>query len=456
MTMSEANDGTREPIPKHWWVILVIIVLFSAISSSVTKAFHLFSEDEYEPFIQGADDAHYYMWLRSWIVDGDIDFQNDFEETPFLDEVVKEQALINPKTETGLLPNKFAVGWAVVNMPVFLTAHLLGQMGLWGADGYGPPYQLAVWAWQLMLFGLSALAIVDLLKRWVSRDSAWLAYLLVWLSSPLIYYQVSRISMTHNTVFALSVGLIWLAYRYRDQLKSRQYLMSYALAIGWVAGTLVITRPSGLIYGIFPALVVLSGLFAHRKQLLADRKYGLSIALILAGGLIGVWPQMLAWKVLYGDWIYYSYSGEGFNFLEPQIYMSLLSTHHGLFNWHPLILIGVTALLVYSVLGRFPRAWIVTFVLIIWINASWHMVYFGSAFGGRAYEHVIFFAIAGVALLINGLRENRIWLRAIFYGSLVLALWNVLFLKLFMHGYVSREEPVSWLERFSAAAEYLF
>lgn len=448
---------SQQPISSTWKAALLLLALAVGISTVVIKGFHLFSDDSYEPFIQGADDAHYYLWLRSVVVDGDVHFENDIRETPFLEEHAKQTILAQPLTATGGVINKFPVGWAVVSAPFFWVAHVLAPLTPWPADGFSPPYQVAVWVGHMLIAALGFALWFRILRRWVAADIATIAILLTWLNSPMIYYQSARIAMVHNAVFVLACLLFWLALRISETIrqdhesngsKSNKLLLLLTLAAGFHAGLLVICRPSALVYLIPPIALILTTMLRHLRA-----SPGLCTAMVAAaifGALAGVFPQLLAWKQLYGSWIFYSYQGEGFHWMAPQFFTSLWSAHHGLFNWHPVLLLGLASLLAATVRNLFPASWIATAVLIIWVNSAWHMVYFGSSFGGRAYEFLVFFASLGLAFLLQYLARAQHWRTSLMLALTLAAIWNALFLYVFMRGYVSRELPVTWSERMEA------
>ena len=444
MIQQEQPPVTR-PISHVWNIGFILMVVFVSTVAVVVKGFHMFSITRDEPFIQGADDAHYYMWLRSWVVDADISFRNDVMETPYLDPSAKTVILAQPLTETGLVINKFPVGWAVLSLPLYLVAHFIAPLTPWPADGFSPPYQVAIWLEQILIACFGFYLLARILRRWFSTDVCIAAIALTWLNSPMVYYQSARISMVHNVVFVLACLVLWLAIKIRESLEPHHErgvdrpmheILLFTLCASFHAGLLIICRPSSLVYLILPVSLILVAMLRSIRQ--RPVLCALMLITACAGALLGVFPQLLAWKFLYGHWIYYSYQGEGFNWFSPKITASLWSAHHGWFNWHPMLLVGLLALLWASVRGKFPASWIGTLILIVWINASWHMVYFGSAFGGRAYEFMGCFASIGFAFLLDWLKHLPRFRTAVLSIFTVTASWNALFLFSFMQGLVHR------------------
>lgn len=454
----EDTSGELDSSVRFWIAFLACLAIGTAILAWTVKGYHLFDSKVEEPFIQGADDSHYYVWLRSWVVDNDLSLDNDFRETPFLDPSAKLIKETEVSEATGLTKNKYPVGWAVSNFPAFWLYHnLLSLVGKSG-DGFEPGYQIVIVV-QQGLFGLLSLWLTFLfLRRWFSPEIAVLAIMVGWLCSPMIYYQTARVAMVHNCIYVLTIAIFYLSLKFRDFQKTGEHdskkMAFISTSLGLLAGLLAITRPTAVIYLIPPIIVTLGTLwcFAKSKPSLVPT----SISTALVGAFIGVFPQLFAWKIVYGSWIHYSYEGEGFNWGSPQWFQSLIGPHHGLFNWHPVIFIGLVSLLIFTVRRNFSFTWIIVFALIAWANSAWHMVHFGSAFGGRAYEWMVFYSIIGLGFLFKATLNQSVSRNLILAFFSLSAIWNVVFMYLFMQGLISRELPVTWAERLSAARALFF
>src|SRR5215216_1367299 len=90
----------------------------------------------------GSDGVFYYIYARSLVIDHDLDFANEFAYF----QVPPAKYSLTP---IGRVPNKYAIGPALLWMPFFLAAHLIallgGALGLRIlADGYGYFYQAAI------------------------------------------------------------------------------------------------------------------------------------------------------------------------------------------------------------------------------------------------------------------------------------------------------------------------
>ncbi len=444
------------PVRNEPWLapLLAACGILVLLGGPVHKGWNMFkSPPEQEIILQGADDSGYFYWLRSWVVDRDVDFANDIDITPSLAPAAKRDILGRERTATGRVPNKYFCGWAVLNLPFYVMAHALAFI-LPGveANGVAPLYFVFIWAGQL-LYAIAGLAIaLHVVRRFFGFPVALAAVGLTWLASPLIYYQGARVSMAHNLVFFLVALVTWLTFRIHDDARQSP---AHGRARTWIllglfSGLLVITRPSATLYLLFPAFMVL------RLQLRSQPPSGRKMKLFLAGfaaGTAAVSIQLVAWKALYGSFLVWSYTGEGFHFDSPAILKSLFSDYHGLYNWHPFLFVGTVGLVLAAVgpAGP-PRSWLLVFALVVFINASWSMWHFGSSFGGRAYEGVVLYCMVGFAWILQHSRRFPWAPRAWIALGLTAGAWNILFLILFMRQLVEREAPVSWPERLAAAA----
>ena len=433
------KDNTSRPFDV--WILTVCAVICS-LYAIVYKGYGMFTPEQ-EPILQGFDDSFYYFWLRSTVIDGDVDFSNDLDMANTVDSTTKEFILDGSRTSKGLLPNKYPVGWAITCLPFFLIAHLISLVAGLPSTGFEPIYFIFIWIGQLGYTVTSLFLTVKIISRFVPMNTAWLGMLLVWLSSPLIYYQTARVSLSHNTVYFLTLFIYYLTFKIIDHAQGWRAWFG----LGFFSGLLIISRNTAIAYLIFPALVVIKYLFSDNPGVQKWRK----LAIFLIPSLTMVFVQLLAWKLLYGTWLIYTYEGERFNFLNPKLGPILFSHYHGLFNWHPLLFVGVIGFIFYTFKEKsIPKSWMISLIAIITINASWHSWWFGSSFGNRAFESSIFFAMLGYALLIDKSTKYRFITLSLYFIATLACVWNLILLSLYFTQLIARDIPVSYSERWEA------
>lgn len=407
-----------------------------AMAGTLWTSWDMFGETR-RPMLQGWDDSFYYFWLPSVAIDGDVDFANQLTQSHTLDESALESALAQPRTATGLLPNKYPPGWAFGSLPFFLVVHGFTPAN---ATGFEPAYLLAVWLGQLLYAGLGVWLAVKIVVRFFSPAVASVAVLVAWLASPLVYYQSARLAMPHSQVFTLAMLVFWTAFQIADGDRRAR---TWAL-LGFAAALLVVTRNVAVVYLAWPAWVLVRRLRSLRNG-----------AALVLGALPVVLVQLLTWKALYGSWLFYSYGGERFDFGQLHLREILFSARHGWFYWHPLLLVGIAAFLAWSWRRTEGRAWLVSLTAIVLLNAAWPTWWLGSSFGHRGLEVPVLFAALGFGALLQGLGKRHVLKTAAVGLAAGCIAWNLTLLALFLTQRIPRETPVTYATSARALAGWI-
>ncbi len=122
------------------WIYATLVGVFCLLAVVVAAGKALMTG---QPFnLVTADGQFYYAYLPSVVIDGDLDFSNQIREHWGPD---FRPALLDDRTATGQVRNKYPVGLALTLLPGFLLGHLVSLCsgGLFPADGYSIPYQLS-------------------------------------------------------------------------------------------------------------------------------------------------------------------------------------------------------------------------------------------------------------------------------------------------------------------------
>lgn len=414
-----------------------------ASAAVVYHGWHLFTE-KHRPLVRGLDDTYYYLWLPQVIISHDLDFGERLRTCPTISESDRAAELAVPLTSTGLHYNKFPIGWALGTLPFFLVARLVAVIFGAGDTGWEPVYQVAVWLGQATI-GIAGLwAATKVLTRFFDPGIAARAVLIGWLASPLAYYQTAGLSLVHSQVFALTAFAIWLGLEIDDGRTDKR---TFA-ALGFIAGLICVTRYSGVAYLLIPGASLICYFSRPGPQSEKIRR-----AVAFAAGLLPpLLVQMAAWRILYGNWIAYSYGDERPDWSHPHLIESLFSPRHGFFYWHPLMLAGVVGLFAWASKVKPARPWALSFIAILALNGCWPNWWFGASFGNRAYDGAIFLAMTGLAWIFSKTRSVP-GIRRIIDGICGAAIiWNLLLLALFLTKRIPRETAVTWLDAWRAAS----
>jgi len=406
-------------------IALLLAVCGTVIAAGVTwPAWDMFGAAR-RPMLQGWDDSFYYFWLPSVVIDHDVDFANQLAHSGTIDPATRDLALTLPRTQTGLLESKYPPGWALGSLPFFLLGHAFAPED---ATGFEPIYLCAVWLGQLLYAAVGLWLAVQILSRYFSAPIAWLAALGGWLTSPLVYYQTARLSMSHSQVFTLAMAVFWISFRIRDgDTRPRLWLM-----LGLFSTLMVVTRNVVLVYLLLPAIVV-----GHRVRSLPP------VLWLIAGAAGPALVQVFAWKLLYGSWIAYSYGGERFDFSQLHLWQVLFSPLHGWFYWHPLTLVALGAFVPWACARGEGRAWLISLAIIVVLSAAWPTWWLGSSFGYRGFEVATFFVMVGLAVLLKVTFKHRLARPLLSMVMTIAIVWNLALFALFLTQNIPREAPVT-------------
>ncbi len=415
---------THASAPSRLTPLLIALCVAVAAVGVAWPAWDMFGPER-KPILQGWDDSFYYFWLPSVVIDGDLDFTNQLEQASTLHSGVRDDALSAPRTDTGFVVNKYPPGWALGSLPFFLVAHAFAPAD---STGFEPIYLSAAWFGQLLYAAAGLWLACRIVARFFPATAA-SATLIVWLASPLIYYQTARLSMSHSQVFVLAVLAFWCALRIRE---SDAPVRIWAL-LGFASAMLFVTRNVALIYLAMPAALILPHLRSFR-----------AIAALLAGALIPAALQLLAWRILFGSWIAYTYGGERFDFSQLYLFEVLFSPRHGWFYWHPLLLPAIAAFAIWGWRRLEGITWLFSLVVIVFLHAAWPTWWLGSSFGYRAFEVPTLFAMIGFAALLTAAARRKSLHLIATIAALLAVVWNLALFALFLTQRIPRQEAVTY------------
>jgi len=406
----------------------------------------------FKSIIWGWDDSFYYFWLRSPLFDGDLDFSNDILYCDTMPAELKQLALNQPRSETGLILNKYPIGWALSSVPWVLAGDVATRIARFFGfplklDGYGPIYQFMLMLGQFIYAVGGLFFSFKILEQFFDRNTALESTLLVWLASFMFAYQTVFLTMAHNIMFFALAGTYYFTLR----LKTSPGPLFPWVITGILSGFLILTRYQAAVFLVYP--------FAVATLLLLKKRTPVSnVFFCLMSFIIMLTPQIAAWKLLYGRYVLYTYTGEAFSWLSPHLLNVLFSPYHGLFYWHPVYLVGFLGFLVWAWRNRSLEAicWSLGLLGMIYINACWSCWWLGTSFGSRAFDGLTLCAMVGTAALFQTFSSRRFSRVLLVSILLCLVVWNLNLLVLFSLGKIPHEQPVHYAEMIRATTAFWF
>lgn len=419
------------PRARHQRTVAVLTVCFTAgIAAQLQLGARLQS-----------DGFYYFAFTRSIWFDHDVDLTNDYRMLGLDD--AQHQFLLEP-TVTGYAQSAWAIGPALAWSPFFGVGHLAAStLAASGrdvsTDGTSFPYRQAVVLGGLFYGLLGLWWTYRLTRTCLDARAASLATVAVGLGSFVLWYLVREPTMSHGVSMA-SVAAFLLAWAHlRDRTDWRSLV-----GLGLIGGVMIIMRWQNAVILILPVLLLLR----HPQRLVW----------LGAGVFLGTLPQMLTWHALYGAWITQPPVSPRMFWWNPQWIDVLWSSRSGLFATSPTLYLAALGL---WPLWRRHRALavagVLTLVLMTWTNGAVEDWWAGASYGGRRFDSLIPFLVAGLAAAIAAVRPVLSRRPGLVATTLLFSLvvWNVSLLAVARAGTYRLGQIVSFADLGGAQASTL-
>jgi hypothetical protein len=322
----------------------------------------------------GGDAGAYYAWLRSFMLDGDIDFANDLKL--FYGDL-SSYAVSAPN---GLITVKYPIGVSIFEIPGFVLAFYAALITGHSLQGWSPLYFYSIGISNLLIFAVCVRLFYHALAKQYNPTVTIIALTLMLLATNALHYLMRDTGYAHLPGLAVSCLIVWLASIPECESRRKEYLA--VLTTGILMGLLLIIRNTNLLLAPF---------FAHilRKRLSDPSK----LLVVFLGVLPLVMLQLFATYSSRGTLTLDTYKGEGFTAGLDGVAGTLISPKHGLFIYHPWYII----LLVVNIYGavkekstRYLNIAVIMSFVFLWVaNGLWYWWWFGASFGNRAFIETI-------------------------------------------------------------------
>ena len=383
------------------------------------------------PYVRG-DGNGYYAYVRSMVIDGDLDFENEFRraEPSFREVYFDEQGGVRPwmRAPTGKLINQWVVGPSILWLPFFLAAHaVVGVLNLFSAnipaDGFSAPYRwfcalgTAAYGW------LGLILMRGPASRLASERGALMALLAIWWASSLPVYMYFLPFHVHAlSAFAVSLFLwYWLRVRLFG-FEARRWAVW-----GLMAGLMVDVYYLNAIV-MLPAAVELFARPTGRGRPGAVPTLRAAIAFGV-GALVASAPHFVIKWIVHGSPLSTGYRDEFF-WTTPRLWQVAFAPEHGLFVWTPVLLVALVGLAgLCRRDARIGGAMLAAFAVFYYAVASYQNWHGQSSFGNRFFVSLTAMFVLGVAWAAAWVERTRPRARPLAVAVLaILMAWNVGFM----------------------------
>jgi hypothetical protein len=362
------------------------------------------------PTVPEGDGMYSWLFARSVVFDGDIDFTNDYR-------LCGDRWHFGVDYGAGRPANPFYFGSALLWTPLLWVArHAIslpaGAPAMDAAGCAGPWVRFAGFGG--IVFAIGALAAgYRIARRWASVHASLAGVLVVALGSTLSMYGNAGWYMSHaGSAFGVSVAM--LAFLRAHEKPSAKRVVLAGAALGLAA----LMRPNELVWGAGPGVVVLVTALRDVRARRVPRDAMAFGLLYAAGALIVFSLQLVVWKKLYGA---YWVVPTGRIYLQPfhaHPFLLLFSSRCGLLVFTPLMWFGLLGLALFSWRSSRPEfgaALVISTIAAIWICSSPISWSGAHAFGARLLTNLAGPFVATTALFFERVGRrvfaSRAWTR---------------------------------------------
>jgi hypothetical protein len=316
---------------------------------------------------------------------GDLDFTEEYKET-------KNWYRLGP-TPIGRPGNVFGIGPAVFDLPLFAVGHGLALATDSRSDGFSK-WEVRLYTWSSVLWSVGALFFAyRLARRRLDLTSlAIVGPVACALAGPVVYYAVRQPGYAHPfaTFFAA-----WFIERWDASYDAKRTLRTW-LELGALLGAAALARPQLALWGVLLVGPAIDDIRAERHARVALYWLG------AAGMALAVFsPQLVAWKLVYGEWYVVPQGPDFMRWDAPCWSEVLFSSRNGLFPWSPAYVVFLIALVAAA--RRLPR--LVSFLVLgvalqaVANGAAWDW-WAGGSFGGRRFDSTFIVFAFGAAVIV--------------------------------------------------------
>lgn len=354
------------------------------------------------------DALGYYSYLPATLLYGNLTHIQDMGSDTSIDEGIR--AGINSWRDSystnasGNVIVQYTYGIAAMNAPFFLLGHAASHLSDQPSNGFTWPYALSIKIAGLFYGLLGLLLLYKVLVNYYNRTSVVIALVSLTIGTNFLWFFVIQGGMAHVHAFFLYALIIYSSYKiYNDNRKGWIALCAFAV------GLLTVIRPTDIISILIPLTLgmhcVKSRVEELRTRLSAIVKWGIIFF------IIPIIPQVIYWNVMTGNFLFYSYDEQGFDWLSPHIPEGLFGADNGWLTYTPVMLIPLLGMWKKKWSGPLFYANVILIPAYIYIVYAWWCYYYINGFGSRPMIHMyplLVFPLAGMIEFTNGAKRKAL------------------------------------------------
>lgn len=335
------------------------------------------------------DGIYYWSLTRSLAIDQDIHLANELthyynpennnSHTPLATEGYD-------LTPTQKAWSRYPPGASLFWLPFFLFAYKGSSIfNIFGAaiplHGYGDIFQISVGIGNILFITAALIILYKFLRFFYTQSVVMLTLVTLVFATNLLYYASIDVLNSHPFSFLLSTVFI---YSWYISLRKRSFGMWVFL--GFLLGLLVTTRTQDMTFVTLLGTETLLKIYDRKNRRAAIKGFFIPILLCGLGFIIGLFPQLTTWQILFGSITTSPYlsSEKSFDFLHPHFIEILINTKTGLLYYSPVLLIALYGFYFFRKRQKIVfYSLLVSFLAQYYLIASWNAWHQGASYGIR-------------------------------------------------------------------------
>jgi hypothetical protein len=378
------NADSQSILQKPSILFIVFCACFSIWFMDLWRVWH-FNDHPFK-----WDAANYYSYLPAY-----FNYNGSFEYNHNGNEGFLAQSPLG-----GHMP-KATYGMAFLYSPFYFLGYKIALNQHNPLTGFSEPFATCV-HWGSIFYGLLGLLFLrNLLVKFYSEKTSTLTLAIIFLGTSVFNYVLAHSEMSHGYLFMLFSAFLLTTYHWYQKPSILKTLL-----IGFLMGLITLIRPSEILMIFFFIFWLTDQPFSFKGRFffLLTKWYHL-LLIALVAFLMWV-PQMIFWKHMTGQYLYFSYPGERFYWDDPQIINILFSYRKGWFVYTPLIILAFIGLFFMKEKFKSLRNTITVIILLnIYILSCWWDWFFGGCFAARGFTHHHSYLAFPIAALVSFLFE---------------------------------------------------
>lgn len=285
--------------------------------------------------------------------------------------------------ENDKIVTKVAMGVAILQAPFYAISYIISDIFNINDNGFGKVYIYGLGIGAAFYFTLGLLFLYLFLKRRYPKSVSFITLLLIIFGTNLYYYTYEKFLYSHlYSFFIFSTSLYIIDKLINTNFKKAIYIALF----GIILSLAFLVRYTNPIFIVLMLLFLDIDSWQALKQRLKSIFNFKFISITAISFIIILIPQMFYWNYLTGNFLYYSYGNEGFNWLEPKFLEFFFSPNNGAFIYTPLYIIILIYAIIMSIKQEKNGLLIFCiFVIASYIFASWWSWSYGCSLGKRPF-----------------------------------------------------------------------